>query len=998
MDLRANLFDELQSQFCPPLDSSLVAAFLLDLEPNLEPTQEQINILRSTLSELASQADVLQSAEDFSDIGVTDDLSTPSFTHGDTSNSRSGSETSQQPFSTPLGFLQAAFPELQTQKLERALLDVKMDDDVNLNMWDIVSRLLSEELIQEMEERGLDGLDDVDGYPAEIESSWETVGKKRSVDNERRKKKQGNSRHKIALVDIRQKQHSKPTNYTSPNHSRSFPTPDPWTQIYSLSTHLATLLAPQEASFFTSYFHSPKYSTPYVALVEALQEISKKRSMDVDLAPLIISLLDILLPLYDDLDPEQRARLVSDIELSLSATQGHADETLDLVQLLRDLDKDSSSGYLEMGIYHQPIGSNPPSDDIRPVGTPLSRVSSRTSQLPPGPPEIPSPPSLKNNATPTRSGNQASPYQWQVVPKRKARKTPHPLAPFIPAYSRDVNGIKVRGSGNGLGKGGKGDVGELRKRIGDSVRKRDEMLREASRMWQKGNSKTRGGEVALYFADRARQFQELAKKDALEAARMMVESKRLSSQERDAIDLHGTTACEAIIIVSEHLASSECSSRRGTHSANQISVLKPALRKALVEDGWLVSTWDGGLITLILTFSTMYSDGSNDSDDYVGSIKATHKSRHRHRRRNKRRKTENGIESSVEAAEDAVPVVSFEALLDQVEILTDDELVQLETSFEDVIGDSLPEYSQIRKDQLVKDADRDDFGVLLRRLTRAEITSLIQNHSDQVSQLNVPEAIVLRKLKLERERRRASARGTNISITSDGVVEGLVELTATQLSTETVDALCSIRKTLYGHSFASRLHGNHARTPGLIHVDWDTKTPWMNLMEDIREHYQLLHPNREPAEEARSAIMYTSLQPSHLDQVHDILVRSFWQGVNVSDSLDYFPEKCTVVASYKKIVVGVAIMSSPRETYITYLAVKHGWDNSNIATTMLYQLIMLNPGKDITLHVSANNSAMLLYNRFGFKSEEFIAGFYDAYLDPESRASKNAVRLRLRHH
>ncbi|KAJ3916031.1 hypothetical protein F5877DRAFT_47419, partial [Lentinula edodes] len=568
------------------------------------PTEQQINTLRSTLSELASQADVLQSAEDFSYVGVTDDLSTPSFTHGDTSTSRSGSETSQQPFSTPLGFLQAAFPELQTQKLDRALLDAKMDDDADLDMWDIVSRLLSEELIKEMEERGLDGLDDVDGYPAEIEASWETVGKKRSVNNERRKKKQGNSRHKIALVDIRQQHHSKSTDYTSPNHPQSFPAPDPWTQIYSLSTHLETLLAPYDASFFTSYFHSPKYSTPYIALVEALQEISKKRSTDVDLEPLIISLLDILLPLYEDLDPEQRSRLVSDIELSLSATQGHADEALDVVKLLRDLDEDSSSGYLEMGIYHQPIASEPPSNGIRPSGTPLSRASSRKSQLPSGPPEIPSPPLLKNNATPTRSGNQASPYQWQVVPKRKTRKTPHPLAPFIPAYSRDVNGIKVRGSGNGFGKGGKGDVGELRKRIGDSVRKRDEMLREASRMWQKGTAKSRGGEVALYFADRARQFQELAKKDALEAARMMVESKRLSSQERDAIDLHGTTACEAIIIVSENLASSGCSSTkplkiitgRGTHSANNISVLKPALRKALVEDGWLVSTWDGGLI------------------------------------------------------------------------------------------------------------------------------------------------------------------------------------------------------------------------------------------------------------------------------------------------------------------------------------------------------------------------------------------------------------------
>lgn len=94
---------------------------------------------------------------------------------------------------------------------------------------------------------------------------------------------------------------------------------------------------------------------------------------------------------------------------------------------------------------------------------------------------------------------------------------------------------------------------------------------------------------------------------------------------------------------------------------------------------------------------------------------------------------------------------------------------------------------------------------------------------------------------------------------------------------------------------------------------------------------------------------------------------------------------------------------------------------------MLYSLIERNPGRDILLHVSANNPAMvrsfsfilsclnskdvwyllffitlsfplsqLLYNRFGFKAEEFIVGFYEDYLDSESRASKNAFRLRLR--
>lgn len=85
-----------------------------------------------------------------------------------------------------------------------------------------------------------------------------------------------------------------------------------------------------------------------------------------------------------------------------------------------------------------------------------------------------------------------------------------------------------------------------------------------------------------------------------------------------------------------------------------------------------------------------------------------------------------------------------------------------------------------------------------------------------------------------------------------------------------------------------------------------------------------------------------------------------------------------MVAVYKKIVIGVAILSSPDETYLTYLAVRSGWENCRIAThvsfqqdvvvhivtlnvsrTMLYHLIALNPNKDITLHVSASSPAMV---------------------------------------
>lgn len=53
-------------------------------------------------------------------------------------------------------------------------------------------------------------------------------------------------------------------------------------------------------------------------------------------------------------------------------------------------------------------------------------------------------------------------------------------------------------------------------------------------------------------------------------------------------------------------------------------------------------------------------------------------------------------------------------------------------------------------------------------------------------------------------------------------------------------------------------------------------------------------------------------------------------------------------------------------------------------------------GKDVTLHVSASNPAMLLYQKFGFKTEEYILDFYDKYYPLDSKECKHAFFLRLR--
>jgi ribosomal protein S18 acetylase RimI-like enzyme len=118
----------------------------------------------------------------------------------------------------------------------------------------------------------------------------------------------------------------------------------------------------------------------------------------------------------------------------------------------------------------------------------------------------------------------------------------------------------------------------------------------------------------------------------------------------------------------------------------------------------------------------------------------------------------------------------------------------------------------------------------------------------------------------------------------------------------------------------------------------------------------------------------------------------------VSESLSY-PD-FTVVALYKRLVIGCGFLVPDvghNEAYISFLAVRPDWQRSGIATFMLYHLTQTCPGKDITLHVSVNNPAVCVYQKFGFKTEEFILDFYEKYLPIETGNSSavHAIFLRL---
>jgi hypothetical protein len=116
---------------------------------------------------------------------------------------------------------------------------------------------------------------------------------------------------------------------------------------------------------------------------------------------------------------------------------------------------------------------------------------------------------------------------------------------------------------------------------------------------------------------------------------------------------------------------------------------------------------------------------------------------------------------------------------------------------------------------------------------------------------------------------------------------------------DTLNALYAIKRTPFHNSFLSRLHGCHPAEPKkVISVDWDARAPWMDLMDDIRDHYLLSQSassvsscdlvvltiidsmDEEPIHEISAPIIYETLKEDHIVQVHDLLRRSFWEGID----------------------------------------------------------------------------------------------------------------------
>ena len=173
------------------------------------------------------------------------------------------------------------------------------------------------------------------------------------------------------------------------------------------------------------------------------------------------------------------------------------------------------------------------------------------------------------------------------------------------------------------------------------------------------------------------------------------------------------------------------------------------------------------------------------------------------------------------------------------------------------------------------------------------------------------------------------------------------------------------------------------------------KTRRTQLLGEIVHKYNKTHAEATLSYTPKS-IDFCYLREHHLPAVNCLVSHFFWS-VDISECLQ-FPD-CTVVVLYGKLVIGCGSMTPDvkvNEAYISFLVVHPDFQRAGIAKIMLYHLIQSCMCKDVTLHVSVDNTAMMLYQYFGFKAERYCLDFYDKYYPESHYLSKHAYFMRLK--
>ncbi|KAG8688150.1 hypothetical protein FRC09_013081, partial [Ceratobasidium sp. 395] len=199
-----------------------------------------------------------------------------------------------------------------------------------------------------------------------------------------------------------------------------------------------------------------------------------------------------------------------------------------------------------------------------------------------------------------------------------------------------------------------------------------------------------------------------------------------------------------------------------------------------------------------------------------------------------------------------------------------------ETAFSSVTEDFREARNRLESARAV----RNEHGHLVRPISRLEGDQLVWELAQkQSSQTSIgAENILLRRLTQKLPPHFDSILPSNQALVSDPI-PSLVE--PQPAPPEVLEGLYAIKITSFDQSFASRLYGHRIPPTTVFFQDWETMSPWMELMADVISHYRISHPlDHDNSPYTWAPVTYTPIYASHLPQIHDLLERTFWPGID----------------------------------------------------------------------------------------------------------------------